>query len=143
MFLYDQLIDYPTIMGDLNWSLLTKPYWAHLNRDQQQGQEDRFLKAGCFIAILTMAWDVLDGSALNWDKERGQKIEAELVRYEPDDSEMTRLKLITSRAVHAAARVDLMPEDPDLLTSLRSEGIWAHRTFVRDYFATRASLYSI
>jgi hypothetical protein len=64
-YLYHELSEYSGIMGDLAFGCLyTLPHWEflHLNVRQMPEEQRCFIREGCLVMLLAMAWDVLDGS---------------------------------------------------------------------------------
>src|SRR5712691_1560834 len=63
--LYHQLADYSYIMGDLYYGpVFGLPYWEYLDFPDLDGADREFLRDGCLVMILAMAWDQIDGSGV-------------------------------------------------------------------------------
>ena len=90
-FLYYELAQHAGVTGDLAYGLIYNlPYWEFLNlRDPSMSEgESRFIRDGCLVMVLAMAWDIIDGSGselkgkFGFWREAVAELEAEDVRTE-------------------------------------------------------------
>jgi hypothetical protein len=126
--LYHELADYSYIMGDLYYgSVFNLPYWDYLTFPGVDAVDLAFIREGCLIMILAMAWDQIDGSGAYIDPHIAtcRKAVAGLV-YDDEDTE--KLVRTVQLALNAAESGEL--ETPEL-----SElSLWVHKRYVRGYF---------
>ena len=125
--LYHQLAEYSFIMGDLYYgNVYALPYWNFLDTPGLPDEKHEFIRTGCLVMILAMAWDEIDGSGTYLAKFAKPCTEA-LRRFEAADESSKRLLAIVRDAVIAAAEGNC-PDD------LFARSVWVHETFVRGYF---------
>lgn len=142
-FLYHELSEYPGIVGDLAYgAIYTPPYWDFLNLNvRQMPDEERcFIRDGCLVMLLAMAWDVLDGSGsylLNHLSLCHQAVEA----VEGDDEKTEQLVQTVETALKA---VEMNSQGGKWLEGLplrhlENLSIWVNQEYVGGYFKQKAS----
>jgi len=125
--LYHQLAEYSFIMGDLYYGdVYALPYWNFLNTNDLPEDKQFFIRNGCLVMILAMAWDEIDGSG-SYLAKFAKSCEEALDRLEVEDEPSTRL-LATVRDEVLAIKTGDCPDD------LFARSVWVHETFVRGYF---------
>ena len=126
--LYYQLADYSYIMGDLYYgSVFGLPYWEYLTFSGLDTVDRAFLRDGCLVMILAMAWDQIDGSGAYINPHIPACREA-VTCLACEDEDTAKLAQAVRLALDVAERGG--PETPELL------GLsgWAHERYVRGYF---------
>ena len=142
-FLYHELSEYPGIEGDLAYGLIyTLPYWDFLNLSvRRMPDEERcFIRDGCLVMLLAMAWDVLDGSGSYLLNHLGfcqQAVESVEV-----DNEKTEQLVQTVKTALKAVEMDSQGngrlEGPPL-RHLIDLSVWVNREYVGGYFKQKAN----
>lgn len=142
-FLYHELSEYSGIMGDLAYGLIyALPYWDFLNLNvRQMPVEERcFIRDGCLVMLLAMAWDVLDGSGTYLLHHLGlcqQAIEAVEI-----DNEKTEQLVQTVKTALNAVEMDSQGNERlegTPLWHLENLSVWVNRQYVGGYFEQKAS----
>jgi hypothetical protein len=134
-FLYHELAESPGIMGDVAYgSLYTLPYWEFLDvrTEGLPEPERRFIRDGCLVMLLAMAWDMIDrsGTYLAPYLERCHRAVAELQAEDAKTQDLVRtvtLALETARSGQHAGR------------ELEELSVWANREYVAGYFRDMAA----
>lgn len=131
-FLYHLLAEFPGIDGDQAYGhLFILPYWEFLDLDLEE-DESRFVREGCLVMILAMAWDLLDGSG-TYLQPHLEACLAAVRAVDEADVRTARLVRTVLRALDSAQRGERATED------LRREAVWVNRTFVLGYFQKLAA----
>lgn len=126
--LYHQLSSYSYIMGDLYYgSVFVLPYWNYLEMPGLETPDRDFLRDGCLVMILAMAWDQIDGSGAYIQSHIPACREA-LARLTCEGEDAEKLVRTVRMALDVADRGG--PETPELQELSR----WVHKRFVRGYF---------
>jgi hypothetical protein len=126
--LYHQLADYAYIMGDLYYgSVFGLPYWEYLDFPGLDEADRNFLRDGCLVMILAMAWDQIDGSGAYLGPHI-PACRAAIERLICEDEDGEKLARTVRLALDVAEQGGT--ETPELL-ELSS---WAHHRYVRGYF---------
>ncbi len=126
--LYHQLADYSYIMGDLDFgTVFNLPYWNYLDVPDIEPVRQRFLREGCLVMILTMAWDLLDGSGVWFSLYRSicKKAVGNLV---PENDRMSKLIHTVKMAL------DYAENGQEVSRELAESSQWVHREFIIGYF---------
>jgi len=129
-FLYHELSAYSGIMGDLDYSFYNLPYWKYLECDGSGSGDGEFIRDGCLVMLLAMAWEQIDGvgSYVNGKTDM-------FLRYisylEPDNENTVKLIDTVKMALEAAETGN----EPEELTD-RSQ--WVYLQYVQSYFCERA-----
>ena len=132
-FLYHELSAYNHIMGDLDYAGdYPLEYWQLLNRIDTGNPDDRFIRSGILILFLAMLFDCFDGSGDAISKNVDQ-ISNALARFVPEDDAVLRLQ---NTVEHGLRLLTTTGRADDLFVT---ESSWAYTTFVRSYFAGRAT----
>jgi len=129
--LYHQLSEYTYVMGDLYWgSVYSLPYWNYLRLDLEAPRAT-FIRDGCLIMILAMAFDTLDGSG-DYIRDKLALCTAkvdESCTADPNEKRLVEAVKLALRAVSDGRGSDV---------DLERESSWVHGHFVRGYFEERA-----
>ena len=129
LLLFHQLADYTYIMGDLYYGeVYALPYWEYLDATGLPSDERQFMRGGCLVMILAMAWGHIDG-ADDYIMQFLEQIRQRLESLDIQDQRGQRLLAAVRSAVAEAAS-----ERPDPGDRLTAESNWVHQEFVRGYF---------
>lgn len=126
--LYHQLANYSYIMGDLYYgSVFGLPYWEYLDFPGLDTDDLAFLRDGCLVMILAMAWDQIDGSGahINPHIPACREAVARLVIEDEDTAKLTQ-------AVRLA--MDAAEPGGSETQELQELSCWVHKRYVRGYF---------
>lgn len=126
--LYHQLADYSYIMGDLYYgSVFGLPYWEYLDFPGSGITDRDFVRDGCLVMLLAMAWDVIDGSGAHIHPHIAtcRNAVSGLICEEEDTEKLAHAVRL---ALDVAERGG--PQSPELI-ELSS---WVHKRYVRGYF---------
>lgn len=134
--LYHQLSEYSFIMGDLEYgSVFSMPYWDYLEIGNLSEYDTAFIRNGCLVMILAMAWDVIDGSGSYLVKEDrlSSCVNAidnlELTAATSQEEPLLRLLQIVRTALgRAKTEADLQDE------KLFNDCYWVHDRYIKGYF---------
>jgi hypothetical protein len=125
-FLYHEQADYSYIMGDLSYTTLYQlPYWNFLDSPGIDKADHDFIRDGCLVMMLAMAWDEIDGSGVYISSHLTECRDA-IAGLICDDEDLERLARIVKLALDAVEGADIQV--------LREESEWVHRRYVRGYF---------
>jgi len=125
--LYRQLAEYSYIMGDLYYgSVYALPYWRYLDVRDADEDDRAFLRDGCLVMILAMAWDMIDGSGA-YLAPHIKEVRQALRRLEPDDEQTAKRISAVTRALNDAEN----GSESEEVISLSS---WVHEEYVKGYF---------
>lgn len=125
---YHQLADYSYIMGDLDFGTVFKlHYWNFLDVPDIELGRQRFLREGCLVMILTMAWDLLDGSG-TWFSPYISICKKAVSKLIPEDDRISKLINTVKMALDNAENG--IYESKELAESSQ----WVHREFIMGYF---------
>ncbi len=128
-YLYHKLAEYKDVMGDLDYKLLSLPYWEYVRPIGLKGDAFRFVQQGCLMMILAMAWDLIDGSGAYLAQHLSECIDA--VKFLASEDATTQdLIGVVQRALVAAQSAGSGNEFPTGST-------WAYEHIVRPYFRDR------
>jgi hypothetical protein len=126
--LYHQLANYSYIMGDLYYgSVFNLPYWEHLDFPGLDRADRDFLRDGCLVMILAMAWEQIDSSGA-YLKPHIPTCREALNRIAGKDDDTRKLIATVKLALETAERGG--PEIPEL----QELSAWVHKRYVREYF---------
>jgi len=129
--LYRQLAGYSYIMGDLYYGTVYElPYWNYLDLRDVDEDDRRFLRDGCLVMILAMAWDMVDGSGA-YLAPHIAVCRSALEALPVEDERTAKLVHAVREALESAEAGAASPE----LDALSS---WAHEEFVKGYFRSVA-----
>ena len=118
-------------MGDLFYgTVFALPYWDYLNPTGLDPEDLEFIREGCLVMILAMAWERIDGAG-SYMSQFHERIQESLDSLEIEDEPLRRLLHTVKLAVSEAAQEKPVPSE-----SLMAESNWVHREFVRGYFAS-------
>jgi len=132
-FLYHELSAYRHIMGDLDYANdYPLEYWTLINCVDTGRSEDRFIRCGILVLLLAMLQDVFDGSGDHISRHTAA-ISHELQEFIPGDDELLRL------AQSVEHGLGLLTASASADDRFNEDVCWAYDTFVRGYFASRAS----
>lgn len=132
-FLYHELSEYRHIMGDLDYANdYPLEYWTLINRVDTGFGDDRFIRCGILVLMLAMLQDTFDGSG-NYISRHNDAILRALQEFIPDDEELLRL------AQSVEHGLGLLSASASADDRFNEDVCWAYDTFVRGYFANRAS----
>lgn len=138
-FLYHQLSLYSHIMGDLNYTgHYNLPYWNFINSKFPINDDELcFIKEGCLIIILSMAWEQIDdaGSYIN---DKANIIMNNLDVFEPLNEKQSELHDIVILTVNYA-----MNPKQGLYEDVLKKSKWVHREFVMGYFRKRVNEFEL
>ena len=135
--LYHQLSGYRYIMADLRYgSVFGLPYWDYLNVEEVVGPDRQsFIRQGCLMMILAMAWDTLEDSG-NYIQAHLPEISAALDKCMPWDRPTRKLL----HSVKLAIKILSEGGDREELMDL---SCWAHGEFVGGYFREMAKDFAL
>ena len=126
--LYHQLADYSFIMGDLYYgSVFALPYWEFLDLPEFDSAEERFIRDGCLVMILAMAWEQIDGAGA-YIGPHLSACKTAVERLQPDEEKTQSLVRTVLLALDTAKTGQVETEE---LTALSQ---WVHREYVQGYF---------
>jgi hypothetical protein len=132
-FLYHELAEYTGITGDLAYTLMYKlPYWdlAGAILPQMDEKEALFIRNGCLIFILAMAWEIIEGAG-SYLNEHIDRCHLAVNALKVSDSDTQRLIEIVKLSLETI-------NNPSLRDELEELSVWANQTFVRGYFTAMA-----
>lgn len=135
--LYHQLAEYEGIMGDLYYgSVYALPYWDYVELSGLMPKEAEFIRDGCLVMMLAMAWEVLDGAGgyllgegLRHSLDAVRRLEGLESTY--DNPNTPRLVTAVRCALH---RVEESAAETEELVR---EANWVHHEYVMGYFRRR------
>lgn len=131
-YLYHQLSEYRTIMGDLYWGLVyDRPYWEYVNLEFHGHSDPQFMRDGCLVMIIAMALELLDGAG-GYIKDKLPQCISAVSRLCPEDEKTIRLVEIARHVLDAAANEKHYSKEMVEMSS------WVHKNYVREYFHTIA-----
>jgi hypothetical protein len=126
--LYHQLSNYSYIMGDLYYgSVFAFPYWEYLDLPGLDPDDGEFIRNGCLVMILAMAWEHIDHSTGRIHRDIPAIREA-VEGLECTDEDTGKLIRAVRLALDVAERDDT--ETPELVEL----SDWVHKRYVRGYF---------
>ncbi len=140
-FLYHELVEYRSIMGDLNYAeLYTLPYWEYLEIGDLPPAEADFIRDGSLVMMLAMAWDVIDGSgSYLLAEERLGKCLAAVRGLDDRQSHARDARAVKLVQIVRSTLESLTPDAVKSTDLLSEDADWVHREYVRGYFEERAS----
>lgn len=126
--LYHQLSKYSYIMEDLDYgTVFALPYWQFLQVKDLPTDDQEFLRDGCLVMILAMAWECVDGGG-HYLREYLPACRAALDTLDIRDERTAKL----ARTVRLA--LDMVEHPSVELEELAELSSWVHREYVRGYF---------
>lgn len=131
-YLFHQIEPYRSIMGDLNYvELYPRPYWRYLNLDQGQDQS-RFVRNGCLVMILAMAWEIIDdaGSFLLPNLAECRSQVESIVPENDEAKKMVETVLLA---------LDLAASGESEIEAVWTQSQWMYQTIVGKYFSDRSN----
>ena len=142
-YLYHELSEYSGIMGDLAYgSVYAQPYWEFLDLNVwQMPEEERcFIRDGCLVMLLAMAWDVIDGSGSYLMKHLSPCQQAVAV-IEAENENTKRLVETVMIALEAVEKGSQGGESlrGAPLWHLENLSVWVNREIVGGYFQQKAA----
>ena len=130
--LYHQLASYSYIMGDLYYgSVFGLPYWEYLDFPGLDSADRDFVRDGCLVMILAMAWDQIDGSGA-YINPHIAACRGAVARILCEDEDTQKLVHTVSLALNAAEQGGAE------IRELQELSTWAHNRYVRGYFCRAA-----
>lgn len=134
LLLYHQLADYNYIMGDLYWGdVYSLPYWEYLEPVFLEDHQAMFIKNGCLVMILAMAWEKIDGAGSYIDSYI-EPIEKAIETFVALDEEQWRLLNAVRLAISEVKGKTLI----DASNKLQDETHWVAHEIVGGYFIANA-----
>lgn len=136
-YLYHELAEYSFIMGDLAFgATYALPYWDYLQIGGFDEATTAFVRDGCLVMLLTMAWECIDqaGSYLLQDN-RIRTCQAAVQALPVPDERTRRLTATVQAALDLAASENV--RNLERLDHISNESDWVHRAYVREYFRER------
>lgn len=125
--LYRQLAEYSYIMGDLCYgTVYALPYWNYLDVRDVKEDNRKFLREGCLVMILAMAWDMIEGSGA-YLAPHIAACRSALDALSVGDERTTKLIRVVREALVDAEEGTVSP-GAEALSS------WVHEEFVKGYF---------
>lgn len=128
-YLYFQLSSYSFIMGDLCYKeIYNLPYWNFINIIESQSDEKQsFIREGCLIMILAMAWEVIDGAG-SYIMDKIEDVFHCLELFEPSNERESKLFNIVISALKYAK------SNEGNLDLLNEQSTWVHNEHIRNHF---------
>ncbi|HUY92585.1 MAG TPA: hypothetical protein VMV10_27850 [Pirellulales bacterium] len=127
-YLYHELAQYSFIMGDLAYGrVFALPYWEFLDLPGLTQDDREFLRDGCLVMILAMAWDLIDGSGAHLQTHVSPCRDA-IERLICEDEDSQQLVRTVQLALNAAENGGSANPDLERLSN------WVHKRYVRGYF---------
>lgn len=129
-FLYHELAEYPGINGNLYYSgTYALSYWEFLNIRQSDVRDEqrRFIRDGCLMMLLAMAYDVIDGSG-SYIKDKYTLWRSALTQVEVKNERTEKLLRTVNLALDVAEQG---LEEDEILSEL---SLWANYEYVQGYF---------
>ena len=129
-FLYHELAEYPGINGDLYYGgTYALPYWEFLNIRQSDVRDEqrRFIRDGCLMMLLAMAYDVIDGSG-SYIKEKYILWRSALAQAEVENERTEKLLRTVTLAL------DFAEQGLEENEILRELSLWANYEYGQGYF---------
>ena len=154
LLLYHQLIEYDHLMGDLSYDTVYRlPYWEYVNPTglTQEQDQQQFIREGCLVMILAMAWDLIDESGTYISRHIAdcRSGVAGLTCENADTQKLIGVVVMAlDLAERAAEALRTMPGVPDqdrldvwhkavpraLVHDLSEQSMWVYRHYVRGYY---------
>ncbi len=132
-FLYHELAKYSYIMGDLAFgALYTLPYWDFLSVTGIDAPTAAFVRDGCLVMLLALAWEIIDQAGNGLPVEKRALCQAAITELRAHDQQTGRLIAAVQHALALASSDDV--RQADLLKHVTVESDWVHVTYVRGYF---------
>ena len=137
-YLYHQLSNYSYIMGDLSFNeLCCLPYWDFINYNFPLPDDElSFIKEGCLILILTMAWEKIDNTGC-YIKDKIDRILNQLEIFEPLNEKQSILHDIVTLTIAFAKKPNKEQYD-----DIKEKSNWVHREFIRGYFRNKVDAFN-
>jgi hypothetical protein len=126
--LYHLLANYSYIMGDLYYgSVFGLAYWEYLDFPGLDEADHDFVRDGCLVMILAMAWDKIDGSGayINPHILVCREAVAHLILADEKTKKLARTVQLALDVARGNG-----PETPELTEMSR----WVHQEYVCGYF---------
>ncbi len=138
--LFHQLADYDYIMGDLYYGdVFGLPYWEYLDISGLEREDAEFIRDGCLVMLLAMAWGVIDGSC-EYIVDHLQVCRRDVARLAPQDEDTLRLVRTVQTALDVAWQIHGSSRRSALdASTLGHESCWAHCRYVGGYFRETAA----
>jgi hypothetical protein len=115
-------------MGDLYYgSVFALPYWEFLNISGVDPMDQEFIRDGCLVMILAMAWDQIDGSGA-YINDKIAACEAALAKIKTTDERTQKLIRTVRQALEIAQQEKPRTEELEELS------MWVHKEYVEGYF---------
>ncbi len=131
-YFYYQMSEYSTIMGDLYWGrVYNRPYWEYLNLEFCGHHDPQFLRDGCLVLVIAMAFEWLDDAG-EYIKDKLPQCISAVSRLYPEDEKTIRLVEIAKHVLNAAASDEQYSKEMVEMSS------WIHKNYVREYFRSIA-----
>lgn len=126
--LYHQLAEYSNLMVDLYYgSVFALPYWEFLDLDDLDLDDKDFIRDGCLVMILAMAWDFIDGPG-NYICRHIASCRAALSKVVPFDESTEKLIQTVTLAL------DTVEQEKLASNELVEQSSWVHKEYVEGYF---------
>ena len=126
--LFHQLSNYSYIMGDLYYgSVFSLPYWEYLDFSGLEKGDGNFLRDGCLVMILSMAWDRIDGGGA-YISQFISLCQNAVTSLVCDDEDTQKLARTVQLALTIAEQSG--PETSEL----QELSAWVYKHYVRGYF---------
>jgi len=130
-YLYYQLADYDYIMGDLAFGVtFRRPYWDYFHVTGLHARQFAFLRDGCLVMLLAMAWEIIDEAGHHLlDDHHLAACQTALHQFIPTDPHTDRMHRMIEQALDYIA--DGIRTDQPRLKLIGVESDWVHQTYVR------------
>lgn len=139
IYLYHAMTGYGYIMGDWNWDeVYSLPYWDYLHIDGLDSERMEFIRNGCLLCILAMAYSAIEESG-NYVVSRVEQCREAVSALQGITEEGTK-KLIRAvlLALDAVSRGDELTE---LDKGVEEHSQWFHKEYVQAYFKKMANVW--
>jgi hypothetical protein len=133
-FLYHEQGQYQSIMGDLPYAeILNLKYWEYLSANWDTLDDNfRFIREGCAVMILAMAWEAIDGAG-SYIYDYLDRVESCLQDAYIDDKDTETLMAVVGDAVRHVR--EKRCESPELIEKSQ----WVYDRYVQRYFNALSS----
>ncbi len=137
LLLYHQLSEYSCVTGAGLYfgSVFALPYWEYLAVDDLRSEEQAFIRDGCLIMILAMAWERIDAPRAYMTDRILEDCRHAVQRLAVADDQTRKLVETVTMGLDMAERGDDVGYE-----ELSERSRWVYKTYVRRYFADAARL---
>ncbi len=129
---FHEYVDYAGVMGEMDWGLVySLPYWEYLDLEGMYEDERVFIRDGCLLLILAMAFNAFDhhgGSKGNRISRHAEDCIDAVNHVRSDDADTQAL---TDAVLYAINRVK---SGQGWDKYMMHAAVWAFRRYVATYF---------